>query len=86
MADPDSSWMLDDDAPMDFSNVGGDEAGGGDDESQDAPDQAAPVEVPKPPAEWRKTYKLAVSIRMFYTTGVFVFSLFFFLSFTISDK
>ncbi|VVC44661.1 Hypothetical protein CINCED_3A021051 [Cinara cedri] len=61
MADPDSSWMLDDDAPMDFSGVGdsgaGDEDAGGN-EPQDTAE--TPVEAPKPPAEWRKTYKLAI--------------------------
>lgn len=61
MADPDAPWMLDDDAPIDFSGIGdgGNEEYGGD-ESQETVNEA-PVEAPKPPAEWRKTYKLAVS-------------------------
>lgn len=57
MADPDApAWMLDDDVVDESADVGGE------DEIVDedaAP--AKPVEVPKPPAEWRKTYKLDVS-------------------------
>jgi len=57
MADPDApAWMLDDDVAEEFTNVGNDEVV---EEENAAP--AAKVEAPKPPAEWRKTYKLAVS-------------------------
>jgi hypothetical protein len=57
MADPDApAWMLDDDVADEFTNVGGDEEVV---EEDTAPVQK--VEAPKPPAEWRKTYKLAVS-------------------------
>jgi len=57
MADPDApAWMLDDDVPDLSADVGGDEEVV---EEDAAP--AKPVEAPKPPAEWRKTYKLAVS-------------------------
>lgn len=56
MADPDApAWMLDDVA---------DESTAAEDGTQEVADEsenAAPVEAPKPPAEWRKTYKLAVS-------------------------
>lgn len=59
MADPDApAWILDDDVP-DFSEAtAGDEVVA--EESQGSA-AAQPVEAPKPPAEWRKTYKLAVS-------------------------
>jgi len=57
MADPDApAWILDDDVPDLSADVGGDEEVV---EENTAP--AKPVEAPKPPAEWRKTYKLAVS-------------------------
>lgn len=60
MADEDSSWMLDDDAfPNDSAAAGADD---GDQDSQETNTSAAPVEAPKPPAEWRKTYKHDVSI------------------------
>lgn len=56
MADEDSSWMLDDDsAPA---------AEGGEEAYEDSPVTeavAAPVEVIKPPGEWRTTYKKDVS-------------------------
>jgi len=56
MADPDApAWMLDDDVAEESTNFGDDEVV----EEDAAP--AAKVEAPKPPAEWRKTYKLAVS-------------------------
>lgn len=58
MADPDAdSWMLDDDT-TDFSAAAAGEDDIGD--TQEAEPQKV-VEAPKPPAEWRKTYKLAVS-------------------------
>jgi len=57
MADPDApAWMLDDDVTDFSADVGGDEEVV---EEETQPDK--PVEAPKPPAEWRKTYKLAVS-------------------------
>lgn len=56
MADEDSSWMLDDDfAPA---------AEGGDEVYEDSTAtavEAAPVEVVKPPGQWRTTYKKDVS-------------------------
>jgi len=60
MADPDApAWMLDDDVTDFSADVGGDV------EVVEEDSQAAkPVEAPKPPAEWRKTYKLAVSNSM----------------------
>lgn len=59
MADPDAgAWMLDDDATFDFSAVNGEEEIAGENV---APAEVAAAEAPKPPAEWRKTYKLAVS-------------------------
>jgi len=57
MADPDApSWFLDDDVVEESTDVGGDEGAVEEDTAS-----AKPVEAPKPPAEWRKTYKLAVS-------------------------
>lgn len=60
MADPDApAWMIDDDVP-DFSQATADD----DEVVEESPSSGAaaqPVEAPKPPAEWRKTYKLAVS-------------------------
>lgn len=57
MADPDApAWILDDDVAEESTNVGDDEV-----VEQENAAPAAKVEAPKPPAEWRKTYKLAVS-------------------------
>lgn len=58
MADPDAetSWMLDDDV-VDETVVAAD----GEEEVSETTVSGKPVEVPKPPAEWRKTYKLDVS-------------------------
>lgn len=55
MADPDApAWILDDivdETPVDNAE----------EVTEDVSVEAKPVEAPKPPAEWRKTYKLAVS-------------------------
>lgn len=60
MADPDAAaWMLDDDIPDFTDTAGGEEVVEASQESEAAD---KPAEAPKPPAEWRKTYKLAVSI------------------------
>lgn len=56
MADEDSSWMLDDNDTT-TATTGGEEV---DEDSQETA-EAPPVEAPKPPAEWRKTYKKDVS-------------------------
>jgi len=55
MADPDASWMLDDDVTFDSAPA--------DEEAVEAADSEAVkvADAPKPPAEWRTTYKLAVS-------------------------
>ncbi|CAI6346563.1 unnamed protein product [Macrosiphum euphorbiae] len=56
MADPDApAWMLDDDVADSSADVGGDE-----EVVEEDTTPAKPVEAPKPPAEWRKTYKLAI--------------------------
>lgn len=57
MADPDApAWILDDDVADLSADVGGDE-----EVVEENTQPAKPAEAPKPPAEWRKTYKLAVS-------------------------
>lgn len=57
MADEDSSWMLDDNDTF-ATGVESEEVN---EDSQETTVVAPPVEVPKPPAEWRKTYKKDVS-------------------------
>lgn len=59
MADEDSSWMLDDDTAFADTAAAADDVTG--DEQQTADESAPPAEAPKPPAEWRKTYKHDVS-------------------------
>lgn len=65
MADPDAdSWFLDEDTTVESANAV-DENDSGD--TQDA-EPVAVAEAPKPPAEWRKTYKLAVSNSIVYNS------------------
>lgn len=61
MADEDSSWMLDDDTFANDSAPTNEVV-----EDSQTVEESAPVEVPKPPAEWRKTYKHDVSTTVFY--------------------
>lgn len=58
MADPDAPAWFEDEPAAD-----GDVAADGEEDTYAGGEEAkpAPVEAPKPPAEWRKTYKLDVS-------------------------
>lgn len=57
MADPDSSWMFDDDVVEDVAAADGEV----NDEATEEVTTAKPADAPKPPAAWRTTYKLDVS-------------------------
>lgn len=64
MADPDAdAWFLDDDTTIEESANAVD---GDNNEDTQETGTKNEVEAPKPPAEWRKTYKLAVSTSTIY--------------------
>lgn len=57
MADPDApAWLLDDDIPTFESTDGATE-----EDVVETTAEEKPAEQPKPPSEWRKTYKKDVS-------------------------